>query len=150
MVVAAIAIAAASALLRLIDTVRSGLAAVDASRSWTEAADAIAGLVTSVFRQSPDRAAVLAVLGSLPGDRHRVLAVGAEMADGQRVGEPLAVDEREAVADEPPDEQLHRHGLPGAHQRAIEHRLRDIRRFDSQEALQRQLTLDLEQTRQWS
>lgn len=30
------------------------------------------------------------------------------------------------------------------------HRLRDIRRFDSQEALQRQLTLDLEQTRQWS
>lgn len=57
--------AAASALLRLIDTVCSGLAAVDAARSWTEAADAIAGLVTSVFRQSADRAAVLAVLGSL-------------------------------------------------------------------------------------
>ena len=57
--------AAASALLRLIRLIRSGLAAVDAARTWTEAADAVRGLVTAAFRQGPDRAAVLAVVGAL-------------------------------------------------------------------------------------
>ena len=89
--------AAAAAVLRLIATVRSGLAAVDAARTWTAAADAVTGLVSSLFRQSPDRAAVLAVIGSL-GDldaiapaitRDRVVGAVATRLDGivDRVGE---------------------------------------------------------------
>ncbi len=89
--------AAAAALLRLIRNIRSGLAAVDAARTWTEATRAVTGLVASLFRQAPDRAAVLAVLGSL-GDldtiapaitRDRVVGAVATRLDGivDRVGE---------------------------------------------------------------
>ena len=89
--------AAAAALLRVIDNVRSGLAAVDAARSWAEAADAVTALTTSLFRQSADRAAVLAVVGSLSDldtiapaiTRDRVVAAVATRLDGlsDRVGE---------------------------------------------------------------
>ncbi len=89
--------AAAAALLRLIRNIRSGLTAVDAARTWTEATRAVTGLVASLFRQAPDRAAVLAVLGSL-GDldtiapaitRDRVVGAVATRLDaiGDRVGE---------------------------------------------------------------
>ncbi|MVZ91724.1 PD-(D/E)XK nuclease family protein [Microbacter sp. ANSKLAB05] len=89
--------AAAAALLRLIGTIRSELAAVDAARSWAEAAEAVTGLITSLFRQSPARAAALVVVGSL-GDldtiapaitRDRVVGALATRLDGivDRVGE---------------------------------------------------------------
>lgn len=57
--------AAAVALLHLITRIRSGLAAVDTASNWTQTADAVAGLVTALFRQSADRAAVLAVVAAL-------------------------------------------------------------------------------------
>ena len=89
--------AAASALLRLIRLIRSGLAAVDAARTWTEAADAVRGLVTAAFRQGPDRAAVLAVVGALADldaiapaiTRDRVAGAVTARLDpvGDRVGE---------------------------------------------------------------
>ena len=56
---------AAAAVLSLITRIRSGLAAIDAATSWAETAVAVDRLVTAVFRQSPDRAAVLAVVVSL-------------------------------------------------------------------------------------
>ena len=56
---------AAAAVLNLITRIRSGLAAIDAATSWAETAVAVDRLVTAVFRQSPDRAAVLAVVVSL-------------------------------------------------------------------------------------
>lgn len=56
---------AGAALLRLIAGVRSGLARVDSAVTWSEVASAMSNLVTAVFRQSPDRAAVLAVVSSL-------------------------------------------------------------------------------------
>ena len=57
--------AAAVAVLRLITRIRDGLRAVDTATSWNETADAVAALITAVCRQSPDRAAVLAVIASL-------------------------------------------------------------------------------------
>lgn len=56
---------AAAAVLNLITRIRSGLAAIDTAASWAETAEAADRLVTAVFRQSPDRAAVLAVVASL-------------------------------------------------------------------------------------
>ncbi|MFC4755840.1 PD-(D/E)XK nuclease family protein [Dietzia aurantiaca] len=56
---------AAAAVLGLITRIRSGLAAIDAAASWAETAEAVDRLVTAVFRQSPDRAAVLSVVASL-------------------------------------------------------------------------------------
>ncbi|WP_255583412.1 PD-(D/E)XK nuclease family protein [Dietzia sp. ANT_WB102] len=89
--------AAAKALLRLIRVIRSGLVAVDVARSWTEAAEAVSDLVASLFRQTPDRAAVLAVLGSLTDldsiapaiTRDRVVGAVSTRLDpiGDRVGE---------------------------------------------------------------
>ncbi len=56
---------AADAVLNLITRIRSGLAAIDAAAAWAETAEAVDRLVTAVFRQSPDRAAVLSVVASL-------------------------------------------------------------------------------------
>lgn len=57
--------AAAAALLRLVDQVRSALAALDSARSWSEVAATVNSMLTSLFRQSLDRAAVQAAVGSL-------------------------------------------------------------------------------------
>ena len=57
--------AAAAALFRLIGSIRSGLAAIDAARTWSEVATAVGTLLTSTSRPSPDRAAVLAAVNSL-------------------------------------------------------------------------------------
>ncbi|WP_314037034.1 PD-(D/E)XK nuclease family protein [Dietzia sp. CH92] len=57
--------AAAAALVRLIGLVRATLGAVGAARTWSEAADAVSGLVGAVFRPGPERGAVLSVLASL-------------------------------------------------------------------------------------
>lgn len=56
---------AATAVLRLIDQIRSRLAAIDAAETWAAVADAVGGLLTTIFRQSPDRGAVLTVTGSV-------------------------------------------------------------------------------------
>lgn len=56
---------AATAVLHLVARVRVGLAEVDDATTWSGAAEAVIGLITAVCRQSPDRAAVLAVVSSL-------------------------------------------------------------------------------------
>lgn len=56
---------AAVALLHLITRIRAGLVAVDAAASWAATAEAVTALITAVFRQNPERAAVLAVVASL-------------------------------------------------------------------------------------
>ncbi|WP_010539780.1 PD-(D/E)XK nuclease family protein [Dietzia alimentaria] len=57
--------AAATALLNLIESIRSGLAVVDAARTWSEVATAVGDLLTSTARQTPDHAAVLSAVNSL-------------------------------------------------------------------------------------
>ena len=53
------------ALLHLITRIRDGLATIDAATTWTQTSDAIGGMVTALFRQSPDRAAVSSVVAAL-------------------------------------------------------------------------------------
>ncbi|WP_354055186.1 PD-(D/E)XK nuclease family protein [Dietzia sp. 2505] len=57
--------AAAAALLRLVDHVRSALGALESARTWSEVAATVDSMLTSLFRQSLDRAAVQAAVGSL-------------------------------------------------------------------------------------
>ena len=88
---------AATALLRLIGSIRSGLAAVDAARTWSEVAKSVGELLTSLSRQSPDRAAVLAAVNSLADldavapaiTRERVVGAVTTRLDaiGDRIGE---------------------------------------------------------------
>lgn len=88
---------AATALLDLVARVRTGLAAVDAARTWTEAADAVGALLTALFRTGPDLAALRAAVSSLgemdvvaPAlSRDRVVGAVVARLDGlaDRVGE---------------------------------------------------------------
>lgn len=57
--------AVAAAVLRLVDRVRTGLGALDSARTWAEVVATVDSLLTSLFRQSPDRAAVRAAVASL-------------------------------------------------------------------------------------
>ncbi|MFN3600118.1 MAG: PD-(D/E)XK nuclease family protein [Dietzia sp.] len=57
--------AAAAALLRLVDQVRTALGALESARTWTEVAATVTTALTSLFRQNLDRAAVQAAVGSL-------------------------------------------------------------------------------------
>ena len=88
---------AGSALLRLIDQVRAGLNALDSARTWTEVVAALEALLTSLFRQSPERTAVrvavhsLAELDTISPVISRARLVGAVStrldAIGDRIGE---------------------------------------------------------------
>lgn len=88
---------AAAAILGLIGSVRSCLESIDAARSWAEVAATVNTLVTSLIRQGPDRAAVLAAVGSLVDldtvgpriTRERVIGAVTTRLDaiGDRVGE---------------------------------------------------------------
>ena len=89
--------AAAAALLRVIDAIRAALAAIDSADTWAGVATTLDGLLTGLFRQSPDRAAVRVAVASL-GDldtvapaitRDRVIGAVATRLDsiGDRVGE---------------------------------------------------------------
>lgn len=88
---------AASALSRLVDQLGSHLTAVDEARTWSEVAEALKALLNTLFRAGPDRAAVLATIGSL-GDldlvtpaltRDRIVGAVATRLDSivDRVGE---------------------------------------------------------------
>ncbi|MFN3339196.1 MAG: PD-(D/E)XK nuclease family protein [Dietzia sp.] len=57
--------AAAAALLRLVDQVRAALGALESARTWSQVAATVDTVLTSLFRQSLDRAAVQAAVGSL-------------------------------------------------------------------------------------
>ncbi|AVZ40958.1 MULTISPECIES: PD-(D/E)XK nuclease family protein [unclassified Dietzia] len=57
--------AAAAALLHLVDRIRSTLGALESARTWSEVGETLDTLLTSLFRQTPDRAAVQAAVGSL-------------------------------------------------------------------------------------
>lgn len=57
--------AAAAALLGLVERVRAGLIALDSARTWSEVVSRVDAILTSLFRQSPDRAAVRAAVSSL-------------------------------------------------------------------------------------
>lgn len=104
---------AAAAVLRLIDQIRSGLAAIDAAETWSAVADAVGGLLTTIFRQSPDRGAVQTVAGSVADldsiaptiTRDRVVGAVATRLDSitDRVG-----DEGAGVALGPLDEAVGR------------------------------------------
>ena len=88
---------AAVALLGLIGSVRSSLESIDSARNWSDVATAVSALVTSLIRQGPDRAAVLAAVGSLVDldavgprvTRERVVGAVTTRLDaiGERVGE---------------------------------------------------------------
>lgn len=88
---------AAAALLALIDSVRTCLASVDAARTWSGVASAVGDLLTSLTRQGPDRAAVLAAVRSLADldtlspsiTRERVMGAVTTRLDaiGDRIGE---------------------------------------------------------------
>lgn len=57
--------AAAAATLRLVDQVRSGLVALDSAQNWAEVVSRVDAMLTTLFRQTPDRAAVQAAVSSL-------------------------------------------------------------------------------------
>ncbi|PTM87843.1 PD-(D/E)XK nuclease superfamily protein [Dietzia psychralcaliphila] len=89
--------AAAAALLRLVGQVRAALGALGSARTWSEVAATVDTVLTSLFRQSLDRAAVQAAVGSLADldtispaiTRERIVGAVTTRLDsiGDRVGE---------------------------------------------------------------
>ena len=88
---------AGAALLRLITRLRAGLSALDSAHTWSDVVSAVDTLLTSLFRQSPDRAAVQAAVHSLTDldtispviSRERIVGAVATRLDsiGDRIGE---------------------------------------------------------------
>lgn len=104
---------AGTALLRLIGEVRAGLRALGSAHTWSDVVAAVDTLLTSLFRQSPDRAAVQAAVHSLTDldtispviTRERIVGAVATRLDsiGDRVG-----DEGAGVALGPIDDAVGR------------------------------------------